>query len=33
MLEAIKKKTETFANGSILQTLGVKSLVKQDILI
>jgi hypothetical protein len=34
MLEAIESNNEeTLANGSILQTLGVKSLVKQDILI
>jgi hypothetical protein len=34
MLEAIESnKEETFANGSILQTIGVESLVKQDILI
>jgi hypothetical protein len=34
MLEAIESNNkETLANGSILQTLGVESLVKQDILI
>ena len=34
MLEAIERNNEeTLSNGSILQTLGVESLVKQDILL